>query len=64
MSGSTPGRPKGRPLPQSHRDNIRTARQWMRHFMPIRDAANAGNRREAIRLLDEYIRSRNGKEAA
>ncbi len=55
--------PLGTTMPQSHRDNIRRARQWMRYFMPIRDAANAGNRREAIRLLDEYMKSRKEQAA-
>jgi hypothetical protein len=57
------GRPKGRPLPQEHRDSIRRARYWITLFVPIKEAADAGNEREAIRLLREYMRNKR-KEAA
>jgi hypothetical protein len=56
------GRPKGRPLPQEHRERIRAAMQRVSAFTPVRLAADAGNEREAIRLLRAYIRDR--KEAA
>ena len=60
-------RPKGRPLPQSHIEAIRRARlrqgRWERAFTPIRQAADAGNERLAVRLLREYIRNRK-QEAA
>ena len=58
-----PGRPKGRPLEESHRENIRRARQWVRLFAPIKEAADAGNEREAVRLLRQYMRSKR-EEAA
>ena len=57
-------RPKGQALTPEHRENIRLARQWVRAFVPIRDAADAGDEREAVRLLKLYIKSRKESEAA
>jgi hypothetical protein len=57
-------RPKGRPLPAEHRENIRKRRRWVTAFVPIRDAAESGDRRKAIRLLDEYVRNNKPEEAA
>jgi hypothetical protein len=65
--GKRMARPKGKPLPDSHRENItravRERARLMRAFAPIREAADSGDERLAIRLLREYIRSRK-QEAA
>jgi hypothetical protein len=45
------------------RETLRERPPWSHWFAPIKHAADAGNRREAIRLLDEYIRHRK-EEAA
>jgi hypothetical protein len=54
------------PMPQETRERIsRTmrAKSWLSLFTPIRQAADAGNEREAVRLLRAYIRDRK-EEAA
>ena len=60
------GRKPGFNKPQEERERIRQtmlAKGWLSLFRPIREAADAGNEREAVRLLREYIRSRK-REAA
>jgi len=53
-------------MPEEMRENLRTAQRerWrkVKLFDPIRQAAEAGNERLAVRLLREYIR--NQKAAA
>jgi hypothetical protein len=60
------GRPPGYTVPEEEierrnatmRETFKVRPQWSTWFAPIKRAADAGNRREAIRLLDEYIRNR------
>ena len=54
---------------QEWRDNIAAAMRqskppWTHVFAPIKLAADTGDRREAIRLLDEYIKSRKQEQEA
>lgn len=48
---------------QTLRETVRERPTWMSIFAPIKAAADAGNRREAIRLLDEYIKARKSEAA-
>jgi hypothetical protein len=59
-------RPKGRPITQSHKENIRQTAlmksEWFRETAHLREAVEAGNVRLALFLVREMIRSR--EEAA
>lgn len=62
------GRPKGKPLPEAHREKIgralRERARWTREFKPIAEAADAGDISLATELLLQYIIGRQDAAAA
>ena len=62
------GRRKGCTNSQEHNARISAKAQeyayWSRIFTHVRRAADAGDERQAVRLLRAYLRERREKEAA
>jgi hypothetical protein len=62
------GRRKGCTNSPEHTAKIRAKAQenayWAKLFSGVRQAADEGNRRKAIRELDAYLRERRDKEEA